>query len=158
MAKEKRVIGTYHAYPTIPSGGLEISDLADDVHQLLGKLNHLDVDGLIDNTSKMMKSAKETSDSVRKLTDSLAEIGGNEELQKMPGSINETLKKLGAAADGLSERAELYSELASALREFSAVMKETRPAMRKINEQPNSLIFGSGTSEPEPRRPSGSGK
>ena len=105
-----------------------------------------------------MKSAKETSDSVRKLTDSLAEIGGNEELQKMPGSINETLKKLGAAADGLSERAELYSELASALREFSAVMKETRPAMRKINEQPNSLIFGSGTSEPEPRRPSGSGK
>ena len=158
LAREKRIIGTYREYPTIPTGGLEISDLADDVHQLLGKLNHLDVEGLIDNASRMMKSAKETSDSVRKLTDSLAEIGGNEELQKMPGSINETLKKLGAAADGLTQRAELYSELSSALREFSAVMKETRPAMRKINEQPSSLIFGSSQDEPEPRRPSGNGQ
>lgn len=62
-------------------------------------------------------------------------------------NLNSTLKVLETALSGVTPDSSVYHQLEETLKETKSVMQDLKPIIKKINEKPNSLIFGDGNLE-----------
>lgn len=73
--------------------------------------------------------------------------------ENIPQTLNNTMKDIQTLAQDFSKSSANYDELNQALRSINDVLLDLKPLMIHLKNQPNSLIFGSKTSDDlEPKR------
>ncbi|MCP9760386.1 intermembrane transport protein PqiB [Aquitalea sp. S1-19] len=142
----------YRGYPILPtsnSGGL--SQIENKVIALLDKLNALKLEQTLDSANGALNETRSAASEAGKLAQSLNSLVASPDAQALPAELRQTLAKLGTTLDGFSKGSVAYSELSQTLSTLGALLQETRPVVRTLNESPNALLFDRSTPDPTPK-------
>ncbi len=93
-------------------------------------------------TSKILADLDEAIMTVNSLVGSKEFAKLPKELNKTMGGLQKTLASLDRVMQGNSDQSLLSSQLTQTLKEVSQASKETQRMLKKIEQKPNSLIFG----------------
>jgi len=142
----------YDVLPTIPSG---VGRIAEQVGDLLDKLNKLPLEETVANTNGTLARAETLVANLNEGVTSLNSILADGSTQALPGELASTLEELRSVLDGLSQDAELYQDVNASLTSLDRVLDNINRLARQLSERPNSVLFSSPPQEdpvPEARQ------
>jgi paraquat-inducible protein B len=91
--------------------------------------------------------------SSEKVMSDLEKLIARDDTQQLPSQLVISLQKVQDTLDSISEGSPVYQNLNDALAEFEKVMRELQPLIKKVNDKPNSLVFGDDApSDPTPAK------
>lgn len=170
---------TFNGYPVIPIVPNNFSRISTELGELLNKLNNLPIGSVAGHADELLMEAKQTLSKLRDLPlnsmvhnadklliqtntmitkldssiVSLETILTKTANENIPQTLNNTMKDIQTLAQDFSKSSANYDELNQALRSINDVLLDLKPLMIHLKNQPNSLIFGSKTSDDlEPKR------
>ena len=129
-------------YPRLPTAPGELSQIADAAGDVINKLKELDLDPLITKWTKVGDSASGTLEDTRKTLAKIDALVTSDEIAALPADLSATLKEVRKAAAGLSPDSPVYYDLSKALVELREALQSVNSLAERIEERPNSLIFG----------------
>ncbi|CAM2876102.1 intermembrane transport protein PqiB [Pseudoalteromonas distincta] len=147
----------YDVFPSISSG---ITVLADQVSDVLNKVNNLKVE---DSLEQMQA----TFTDYRALANEMRELLSQKDTQNLPGDFNRNFEKMTKSMEqfevtmrqfdktmaSYQAGSELYHQIQQTLKEFKRLSEGLQPLTRGLNEQPNMLIFDKSLpADPKPRK------
>ncbi|WP_404343230.1 intermembrane transport protein PqiB [Pseudoalteromonas mariniglutinosa] len=138
-------IADYTIFPSVSSG---ITVLADQVSDVLKKVNNLEIEGSL---SQMQATFKD----YQQLANEMRELLNKQDTQDLPGDINrnfaemtksmqqfdKTMKQFEKTMASYQQGSSFHQQLQKTLSEFKRLSEELQPLTRGLNEQPNMLIF-----------------
>lgn len=143
----------YRGQQVIPTS--ETTSFADDVDILAKKLGRLDYEGIAVDLRKDLASLdkllKTSSATGQQLNDSRI----FEKLSEAADSLRKAAAGLSKDGGALDPGSGTIGKLNSTLDEISSLLREARPAVRQVSDNPSSIIFGSGSKDPEPMQGGG---
>ncbi|WP_062709562.1 intermembrane transport protein PqiB [Grimontia marina] len=154
----KEFLSTYRGYDHFPTVSGEFVQFQRQIGGILNKLNRLPVEGVLTSLEETLDASQETMATlnsagkeldglIQRLDGLLAQDGA----QNLPQELRDTLEELQRTLRGFNPDSELYQKLQEALSGFNDAMDGFSPLMKKLNQKPNSLIFGeSQLSDPIP--------
>ncbi|MBG9995254.1 intermembrane transport protein PqiB [Pseudoalteromonas sp. NZS127_1] len=147
----------YDVFPSISSG---ITVLADQVSDVLNKVNNLKVE---DSLEQMQA----TFTDYRALANETRELLSQKDTQNLPGDFNRNFEKMTKSMEqfevtmrqfdktmaSYQAGSELHHQIQQTLKEFKRLSEGLQPLTRGLNEQPNMLIFDKSLpADPKPRK------
>lgn len=158
-AKPARIstLAKYEVFPSVSSG---ITVLADQVSDVLNKVNNLKVE---DSLSQI----QETFTDYQALANEMRELLSQQDTQNLPGDINRnfaemtksmqqfdvTMKQFEKTMASYQQGSQFHHQLQQTLSEFKRLSEELQPLSRGLNEQPNMFIFDKSLpADPTPRK------
>ncbi|WP_166420044.1 intermembrane transport protein PqiB [Pseudoalteromonas sp. Z1A8] len=147
----------YDVFPSISSG---ITVLADQVSDVLNKVNNLKVE---DSLEQMQA----TFTDYRALANEMRELLSQKDTQNLPGDFNRNFEKMTKSMEqfevtmrqfdktmaSYQAGSELHHQIQQTLKEFKRLSEGLQPLTRGLNEQPNMLIFDKSLpADPKPRK------
>ncbi|MBB1377186.1 intermembrane transport protein PqiB [Pseudoalteromonas sp. SR43-2] len=147
----------YDVFPSISSG---ITVLADQVSDVLNKVNNLKVE---DSLAQMQA----TFTDYRALANEMRELLSQKDIQNLPGDFNRNFEKMTKSMEqfevtmrqfdktmaSYQAGSELHHQIQQTLKEFKRLSEGLQPLTRGLNEQPNMLIFDKSLpADPKPRK------
>lgn len=147
----------YDVFPSISSG---ITVLADQVSDVLNKVNNLKVE---DSLAQMQA----TFTDYRALANEMRELLSQKDTQNLPGDFNRNFEKMTKSMEqfevtmrqfdktmaSYQAGSELHHQIQQTLKEFKRLSEGLQPLTRGLNEQPNMLIFDKSLpADPKPRK------
>ncbi|MGL5758173.1 intermembrane transport protein PqiB [Plesiomonas sp.] len=149
-ARVHKDIDGIQVMPTIAGG---FSSIEIKVQQVLDKLNKLPVEALLQATTNTTKEMQSTLRSTSKLANTLDKLATQANNEQLPKELRATLSELQQTLKGLNPGSPVYDRLNNNLQSLDKVLRDTQPVIQKINQKPNSLIFGSSSvADPEPKK------
>jgi paraquat-inducible protein B len=127
-----------------PSIATIASGLAGIEHQLiafLGKLNDLPLEGVVVEAQQALAS--------------IDRLLGSDEMQAVPGTLDETLRNLRVTLASLSPDSELQARLLPTITQLERTLSSLGQVLDTLDRQPSALIFDRKYGE-DPRPPAGS--
>ncbi|KAF7772885.1 paraquat-inducible protein B [Pseudoalteromonas marina] len=150
-------LGQYTVFPSISSG---ITVLADQVSDVLNKVNNLKVEESLAQIQVAFADYQSLANEMRTLLN-------EKDTQNLPGDINRNFAKMTKSMEqfevtmrqfdktmaSYQAGSEFHHQLQQTLREFKRLSEEIQPLTRGLNEQPNMLIFDKSLpADPIPRK------
>jgi len=150
-------LGQYTVFPSISSG---ITVLADQVSDVLNKVNNLKVEESLAQIQVAFADYQSLANEMRTLLN-------KKDTQNLPGDINRNFAKMTKSMEqfevtmrqfdktmaSYQAGSEFHHQLQQTLREFKRLSEEIQPLTRGLNEQPNMLIFDKSLpADPIPRK------
>ncbi|WP_165735928.1 intermembrane transport protein PqiB [Pseudoalteromonas sp. C8] len=147
----------YDVFPSISSG---ITVLADQVSDVLNKVNNLKVE---DSLEQMQA----TFTDYRALANEMRELLSQKDTQNLPRDFNRNFEKMTKSMEqfevtmrqfdktmaSYQAGSELHHQIQQTLKEFKRLSEGLQPLTRGLNEQPNMLIFDKSLpADPKPRK------
>ncbi|HDZ35032.1 intermembrane transport protein PqiB [Pseudoalteromonas sp. AS84] len=147
----------YDVFPSVSSG---ITVLADQVSDVLNKVNNLKVE---DSLEQMQA----TFTDYRALANEMRELLSQKDTQNLPGDFNRNFEKMTKSMEqfevtmrqfdktmaSYQAGSELHHQIQQTLKEFKRLSEGLQPLTRGLNEQPNMLIFDKSLpADPKPRK------
>jgi len=147
----------YDVFPSISSG---ITVLADQVSDVLNKVNNLKVE---DSLEQMQA----TFTDYRALANEMRGLLSQKDTQNLPGDFNRNFEKMTKSMEqfevtmrqfdktmaSYQAGSELHHQIQQTLKEFKRLSEGLQPLTRGLNEQPNMLIFDKSLpADPKPRK------
>lgn len=154
-----RPVSEYHGHTVI---GTHISanfdTLQTQISQLLKKINDLPLDKTVDelngslkdlrgtlkNAETLLKNTNQTMNQANKLL-------GQKQTQQIPQEINQSLKSLREVLQGVSPQSPVYQDVQQTLQSIDGTLKDVKPLVNTLKEQPNALIFNHSKEDPIPK-------
>lgn len=142
--------GRFGKYPTIPTlpGGL--ARIEQQANRLLTKLNALPLDTTLGNLDAMLKESKQSFAAMRELSANLNQLTKQPGAQQLPAELTKTMQDLQKTLRSFSSGSPVYGDLNRSIESLNQLLRELRPAARKVSDKPNSLIFNQ-TLPPDPQ-------
>lgn len=149
---------TYRGYNFFPSVSGDFVQFQRQIGGILNKINKLPVEGVLTSLEETLDASQETMATlnsagkeldglIQRLDGLLAQDGA----QNLPQELRDTLEELQRTLRGFNPDSESYQKLQEALTGFNDAMDGFSPLMKKLNQKPDSLIFGeSQLSDPIP--------
>ena len=154
---ELTTIAEYTVFPSVSSG---ITVLADQVSDVLNKVNNLKIE---DSLAQM----QETFSEYQALAHDMRDLLNKQDTQDLPGDINrnfaemtksmqqfdKTMKQFEKTMASYEQGSTFHQQLQTTLSEFKRLSEELQPLTRGLNQQPNMLIFDKELpADPTPRK------
>ena len=141
--------GEFHTIPTV-SGGL--ARMEQQVNRLLNKFNELPLDETVGNLDAMLKESKQSFAAMRQLSDNMNKLATQPGAQQLPAELTKSMQELQKTLRSFSSDSPVYGDLNRSIESLNSLLRELKPAARKVNEKPNSLIFSqTPADDPLPR-------
>jgi paraquat-inducible protein B len=138
---EPAVMETFADRPAIPTVASGLAGIEQQLIAFLAKLNDLPLEGAV-------REAEQTLASIDRLL-------GSDEMQAVPGTLDDTLEKLQVTLASLSADSELQARLLPTITELGRTLSSLRQVLDTLERQPNALIFNREYGD-DPRPPAGS--
>ncbi|KPZ54742.1 MULTISPECIES: intermembrane transport protein PqiB [Pseudoalteromonas] len=150
-------LAKYDVFPSISSG---ITVLADQVSDVLNKVNSLKIE---DSLAQMQA----TFSDYQALANEMRALLSQKETQNLPGDFNRNFDKMTKSMEqfevtmrqfdktmaSYQAGSEFHHQLQQTLLEFKRLSEEIQPLTRGLNEQPNMFIFDKSLpADPQPRK------
>ena len=154
---ELKTIADYTVFPSVSSG---ITVIADQVSDVLNKVNNLKIE---DSLAQMQTTFAE----YQALAHDMRELLNKQDTQDLPGDINrnfaemtksmqqfdKTMKQFEKTMASYEQGSTFHQQLQTTLSEFKRLSEELQPFTRGLNQQPNMLIFDKELpADPTPRK------
>ncbi len=154
---ELKTIAEYTVFPSVSSG---ITVIADQVSDVLNKVNNLKIE---DSLAQMQTTFAE----YQALAHDMRELLNKQDTQDLPGDINrnfaemtksmqqfdKTMKQFEKTMASYEQGSTFHQQLQTTLSEFKRLSEELQPLTRGLNQQPNMLIFDKELpADPTPRK------
>jgi len=154
---ELKTIADYTVFPSVSSG---ITVIADQVSDVLNKVNNLKIE---DSLAQMQTTFAE----YQALAHDMRELLNKQDTQDLPGDINrnfaemtksmqqfdKTMKQFEKTMASYEQGSTFHQQLQTTLSEFKRLSEELQPLTRGLNQQPNMLIFDKELpADPTPRK------
>ncbi|MCF2920883.1 intermembrane transport protein PqiB [Pseudoalteromonas sp. APAL1] len=154
---ELTTIADYTVFPSVSSG---ITVIADQVSDVLNKVNNLKIE---DSLAQMQTTFAE----YQALAHDMRELLNKQDTQDLPGDINrnfaemtksmqqfdKTMKQFEKTMASYEQGSTFHEQLQTTLSEFKRLSEELQPLTRGLNQQPNMLIFDKELpADPTPRK------
>ncbi|WP_462178639.1 intermembrane transport protein PqiB [Pseudoalteromonas gelatinilytica] len=154
---ELKTIADYTIFPSVSSG---ITVIADQVSDVLNKVNNLKIE---DSLAQMQTTFAE----YQALAHDMRELLNKQDTQDLPGDINrnfaemtksmqqfdKTMKQFEKTMASYEQGSTFHQQLQTTLSEFKRLSEELQPLTRGLNQQPNMLIFDKELpADPTPRK------
>ncbi|WP_420331638.1 MULTISPECIES: intermembrane transport protein PqiB [Pseudoalteromonas] len=154
---ELKTIAEYTVFPSVSSG---ITVIADQVSDVLNKVNNLKIE---DSLAQMQTTFAE----YQALAHDMRELLNKQDTQDLPGDINrnfaemtksmqqfdKTMKQFEKTMASYEQGSTFHQQLQTTLSEFKRLSEELQPFTRGLNQQPNMLIFDKELpADPTPRK------
>ena len=150
-------LSQYQVFPSISSG---ITVLADQVSDVLNKVNNLKIED-------SLAQVQSTFADYQALANEMRELLNKQDTQNLPGDFNRnfaemtksmqqfdvTMKQFEKTMASYQQGSDFHHQLQQTLSEFKRLSEELQPLTRGLNEQPNMLIFDKLLpADPKPRK------
>eukprot|EP01093_Parvamoeba_rugata_P020237 TRINITY_DN974_c0_g3_i1.p1 TRINITY_DN974_c0_g3~~TRINITY_DN974_c0_g3_i1.p1 ORF type:complete len:246 (-),score=65.74 TRINITY_DN974_c0_g3_i1:1012-1749(-) len=150
-------LSQYQVFPSISSG---ITVLADQVSDVLNKVNNLKIEDSLAQIESAFADYQSLANEMRALLN-------KQDTQDLPGDINRnfaemtksmqqfdvTMKQFEKTMASYQQGSSFHQQLQQTLSEFKRLSEELQPLTRGLNEQPNMFIFDKSLpSDPTPRK------
>ena len=150
-------LAQYQVFPSISSG---ITVLADQVSDVLNKVNDLKIE---DSLAQMQA----TFSDYQALANEMRALLSQKDTQNLPGDFNRNFDKMTKSMEqfevtmrqfdktmaSYQAGSEFHHQLQQTLLEFKRLSEEIQPLTRGLNEQPNMFIFDKALpADPQPRK------
>ncbi|MCF7518079.1 MULTISPECIES: intermembrane transport protein PqiB [unclassified Pseudoalteromonas] len=150
-------VAEYTVFPSISSG---ITVIADQVSDVLNKVNNLKIE---DSLAQMQTTFSE----YQALAHDMRDLLNKQDTQDLPGDINrnfaemtqsmqqfdKTMKQFEKTMASYQQGSAFHQQLQTTLSEFKRLSEELQPLTRGLNQQPNMLIFDKDLpADPTPRK------
>lgn len=150
-------LAKYDVFPSVSSG---ITVLADQVSDVLNKVNDLKVE-------ESLAQMQATFTDYQSLANEMRELLSQQDTQDLPGDINRnfaemtksmqqfdvTMKQFEKTMASYQQGSQFHHQLQQTLSEFKRLSEELQPLTRGLNEQPNMFIFDKSLpADPTPRK------
>lgn len=150
-------VSQYQVFPSVSSG---ITVLADQVSDVLNKVNNLKIE---DSLAQMQS----TFTDYQALANEMRDLLNQQDTQNLPGDINRnfaemtksmqqfdvTMKQFEKTMASYQQGSQFHHQLQQTLSEFKRLSEELQPLTRGLNEQPNMFIFDKSLpADPTPRK------
>lgn len=150
-------LSQYQVFPSISSG---ITVLADQVSDVLNKVNNLKIEDSI-------AQVQSTFSDYQALANEMRELLNKQDTQNLPGDFNRnfaemtksmqqfdvTMKQFEKTMASYQQGSQFHHQLQQTLSEFKRLSEELQPLTRGLNEQPNMFIFDKSLpADPTPRK------
>ena len=153
-------VDTFGPYLTIPSTREGLAKIQHSFEQILDSLNNLpfaqiaaDSTRLLGSADKALKSADKTLRSLRRSVGSLNNLLNNKDTQQLSANLNTGLKELQKTLQGLQPDSGVYLEVEKTMSKLQQTLNDLQPMLKKINNNPSTLIFSSPRSDDlQPRK------
>ena len=154
---ELKKLAQYDVFPSVSSG---ITVLADQVSDVLNKVNNLKIE---DSLAKMQTTFSE----YQALASEMRTLLSKPDTQNLPGDFNRNLEKITKSMEqfeitmrqfdktmaSYQAGSQMHNQLEQTLLQIKRLSEEFQPLTRGLNEQPNMLIFDKSLpSDPQPRK------
>jgi paraquat-inducible protein B len=154
---ELKKLAQYDVFPSVSSG---ITVLADQVSDVLNKVNNLKIE---DSLEKMQTTFSE----YQALASEMRTLLSKPDTQNLPGDFNRNLEKITKSMEqfeitmrqfdktmaSYQAGSQMHHQLEQTLLQIRRLSEEFQPLTRGLNEQPNMLIFDKSLpSDPQPRK------
>ncbi|MFY8328263.1 intermembrane transport protein PqiB [Pseudoalteromonas sp. ZZD1] len=151
------MVSQYQVFPSISSG---ITVLADQVSDVLNKVNNLKIED-------SLAQIESTFNDYQALANEMRELLNKKDTQDLPGDINRnfaemtksmqqfdvTMKQFEKTMASYQQGSQFHHQLQQTLSEFKRLSEELQPLTRGLNEQPNMFIFDKSLpADPTPRK------
>jgi paraquat-inducible protein B len=138
---EPAAMGSFADFPTIPTISSGLAGIEHQLIAFLAKLNDLPLEGVVTEAQQALSS--------------IDRLLGSDEMQAVPGSLDETLEKLSATLASLSGDSEFQARLLPTITQLERTLSSLRRVLDTLERQPSALIFDRKY-EDDPRPPAGS--
>ncbi|WP_405629664.1 intermembrane transport protein PqiB [Pseudoalteromonas sp. Ld20] len=150
-------IAQYQVFPSVSSG---ITVLADQVSDVLNKVNSLKIE---DSLAQMQSTFAD----YQALANEMRALLSKQDTQDLPGDFNRnfaemtksmqqfdiTMKQFEKTMASYQQGSQFHHQLQQTLSEFKRLSEELQPLTRGLNEQPNMFIFDKSLpADPTPRK------
>lgn len=142
-AKKPEALKKISGYTVLPTDKTGFSEIGDRMNILLGKLNKLPLQEVTSSADQSLKKLTLTLDRLEKLLN-------DKQTKALPEHINKTMT---ATQQFLNEytSGEGHEKLEQTLEQLNSIIWQLKPLIRKLDQKPNAVIFGSPTQQdPEP--------
>ena len=134
----------YDVLPTLDKG---IEQIVVKVNTILDKVNNAPIEDTLNNANKAMLQLERALAGVANALETDAAT-------TLPAQLEETLKSLSDALDGLKPGTELYRNLNEGMRQLNRAMADLEVLTGTLSDQPNAVLIGSKLpNDPEPEAP-----
>lgn len=134
----------YNGYTVIASANSSIDQLQEQLNRLADKLNRLPLEQTV---GELNGSLKELRDALKSANSLLAAP----QTRQLPQELNRSLIELRRTLQGISPQSPLYRDAQNTLGNLDQTLKDAQPLLDTLKQQPNALIFDSGTADPTPK-------
>ncbi|WP_213609595.1 intermembrane transport protein PqiB [Pseudoalteromonas sp.] len=154
---ELKKLAQYDVFPSVSSG---ITVLADQVSDVLNKVNNLKIE---DSLAQMQTTFSE----YQALASEMRTLLNKPDTQNLPGDFNRNLEKITKSMEqfeitmrqfdktmaSYQAGSQMHYQLEQTLLQIKRLTEEFQPLTRGLNEQPNMLIFDKSLpNDPQPRK------
>jgi len=135
----------FDGYPVLPSTPGTITNIQQQISDLLTQLNKLE----LDQVSGDLRSTLADIDAVIRNLNTLLEA---EDTRQLPGEFRAAMAALRQTLSSYRQGTPVYRDLSRMLQQFNNILTDLEPFVRTLKEQPNALIFGAeDKQDPTPR-------
>lgn len=146
------VVGDFGARTVIPSVSGSLAQIEQKVFAILDKFEQLPIDVTLKNINAMLHGGSKTMLELQRTIKELTVLLVNDDTQALPATINNTLKQLSTMLKGYGENSPIYDELGQTMSQLQLFLREVRPLIKGLNNQPNALFFETrAEADPEPK-------
>ena len=142
----------YDGKPVFPSQPGGFSQITGKVSTLLDNLNALKLDPVVNNLSSTLKNTSEMTEQLTHTIKGLNDMMASPEFKQLPSDIQQSIRTLRQTMEGFSQQSPAYRELQGTVTQLNLLLRNLQPAIRKISDKPNALIFNGGNiNDPQPK-------
>lgn len=139
----------FAGYPVMPAMASDFTRLEEKLTELMDKFNQLPLEQGLNDFSEAMTSIDSTAQKLDSVSQSLAAIVEQPQMQQLPQLMQQNLIQLKELTGSFNEGSPTRQQLNQTLTEIEQLSRELKPVIELLQEQPNSLIF-SPSIEPDP--------
>lgn len=141
----------FNGYEIFPSKQGEFAEVQNLVMSMLEKVNQLPINETIESANRSLQTLDRTLLSAQQAVNSIEQWVEQQSVQSIPEEMEKSLQQLQEVLDGFGTHSTLYQNLDDNLIQIESMVSELEPLIEKVNEKPNSLIFGDdNTPDPIP--------
>lgn len=146
-------LGHFNGMVIIPTARDGFSKVADNVGELVAKLNDLPIEALGDNLAGLLSEGQEALGQINLLAQSGEKIVNEVSQQQLVASLAEAITGVDKLSQSFSDGSETNRDLQRLLESMATAFEELRPLLSELKNKPNGLIFtGKDDIEIEPKR------
>ncbi len=151
---EPATIGKLGDYETLPTINRGITQIEEQLSQLLNKLNSLELKETLGSLDVTMADIRDFTHHFNGTLANVDSLLTDEATRKMPEGINRAIQQLEITLAGVDPSSPTLQNFNALLLELRQVSRELSDYAEILTNQPNALIFsGSNQQDPQPPKP-----
>jgi len=135
-------VATLLDYEIIPTSSTELTQITQKAEALLDKINALPLEKLSSDMVSAVNQMGVAAESVRQSSTNFDELIADVDMKSINGELVKSLAQVSALLESIAETGLIDKEAVQSLDELQDTMRQIQPLLQRLNQTPNSLIFG----------------